>query len=82
VKNLNKIIAVEENLGPVKEFLSTQGCQVISIEKAMEQQPHAVVLSGMKQNLMGMQEIIIDAPIISAQGKSAEEIWSEIMKKA
>lgn len=77
---INKVVAVEDNLEPVKKFLTTQGCQVISVEKAKNRQVDALVLSGMDQNILGMEDVMIDVPIISAQGKSAEEIWNEIMR--
>lgn len=79
---INKVVAVEDNLEPVKKHLTSQGCQVISLEKAKDQQIDAVVLSGMDQNIMGMENVMINAPIITASGKSAEEIWDEISRRS
>lgn len=77
---MNKVVAVENNLTPVKDFLLSQGCQVIDVESAMHTEVDAVVLSGVKQNLMGMQDIMIDAPIITASGKTPEEVWDSILQ--
>jgi hypothetical protein len=77
---MTKRIAVEDNLSPVKDFLTSQGCEVIDVESAMYTQVDAVVLSGVKQNLLGMQDIMIDAPVITASGKTPEEIWNSILQ--
>lgn len=77
---MTKVIAVDDNLSPVKEFLMSQGCQVIDVESAMNTEVDAVVLSGVKQNLMGIQDIMIDAPVITASGKTPQEIWNSILK--
>ncbi|HBQ85375.1 MAG TPA: hypothetical protein DD811_02690 [Syntrophomonas sp.] len=77
---MKKVIAVENNLTPVKEFLKLQGCQVIDVESALKTEVDAVVLSGVKQNLMGMQDIMINAPVITASGKSPQEIWDNIQQ--
>lgn len=77
---MNKIIAVEKNLTPVKDYLTSQGCQVIDVEAAQNRSVDAVVLSGVKQNLLGMQDIIVDAPVITASGKTPEEIWNSIQQ--
>jgi hypothetical protein len=77
---MKKVIAVENNLTPVKEFLKSQGCQVIDVESALKTEVDAVVLSGVKQNLLGMQDIMINAPVITASGKSPQEIWDNIQQ--
>ncbi|HHW61376.1 MAG TPA: YkuS family protein [Syntrophomonadaceae bacterium] len=75
---MNKIIAVENNLNPVKEYLTARGCKVVSVESALHSPVHAVVLSGSDENLMGIQNIKTDAPIFNASGQSPEEIWNQI----
>lgn len=77
---MRKVIAVENNLTPVKDFLVAQGCQVIDVESAQHQSVDAVVLSGVKQNLMGIQDVIVNAPVITASGKTPEEIWNNIQQ--
>lgn len=77
---MKKVIAVENNLTPVKNFLAAQGCQVIDVESVQNQSVDAVVLSRVKQNLMGMQDIIVNAPVISASGKTPQEIWDSIQQ--
>lgn len=78
---MSKVIAVENNLRSFKEFFTAQGCQVIDVEAAKKRSVDAVVLSGSDDNLMGMQDIIIDAPVISVEGKTPREVWERIMSK-
>lgn len=76
---MKKVVAVEDNLTPVKDFLIAKGCQVINVESAKNNSVDAVVLSGVKQNLLGMQDIIIDAPVINASGKTPQQVWDSIL---
>lgn len=73
---MNKVVAVEANLTPVKEFLTSKGYQVVDVKAAQQNQVAAVVLSGGNQNLMGMQDVMVNAPVIDARGKTPEEVWS------
>lgn len=75
---MNKIVAVENNLAIFKDFLSKKGCRVIDIDVAKGESVDAVVISGMKENLLGMQDVYIDAPVINASGKTPEEVWYSI----
>ncbi len=75
---MNRIVAVEDNLAPVKDFLAARGCRVINIEAAKDNQVDAVVVSGSDENLMGMQDVVIDVPVINAGGKTPQEIWNKI----
>ncbi|MGE5380590.1 MAG: YkuS family protein [Methylocystaceae bacterium] len=75
---MNTIIALDSGLTPVKNFLTQQGCQIININEARNQRVDAVVLSGMDKNIMGMEGIVIDAPVFSAEGMTPEEIWRDI----
>lgn len=79
---MNKVIAVEDNLEPVKKYLTVMGCQVIDVEAAMNRNVDAVVLSGADENLMGIQDVVIDAPIINARGISPEDVWNSILQRS
>jgi hypothetical protein len=78
---MKRVIAVENNLSPVQDFLSARGCEVIPVEKAADTRVDAVVVSGGGQNIMGMQDIETKAPVISASGRTPEEIWHEIQRR-
>ncbi len=77
---MNKVIAVDDALTPVRNFLTEQGYQVIDVEAAKRQQVTAVVLSGMSENLLGMQDVMINAPVITAKGLTPEQIWNSIQE--
>lgn len=78
---MNKIVAVEDNLASVKDFLSAKGCQIIDVEKARNRQVDAVVISGMDENLLGMEDVTINAPVINAKGRTPEEVWNNISRQ-
>lgn len=75
---MSKIIAVENNLNPVKDYLTARGCKVIPVEAALNSPVHAVVISGSDENLMGMQNIQTNAPVFNVSGQTPEEIWNQI----
>ncbi|NLG32841.1 MAG: YkuS family protein [Syntrophomonadaceae bacterium] len=76
---MKRIIAVEDNLAPVKEYLIEKGCQVIEIEEAEYNDVDVLVISGSDEDIMGMEDILDEVPVISAQGRSPEDIWHTIM---
>lgn len=78
VNKMNKVIAVEDNLASVKNFLAEKGCRVIDVQAAKNNKVDAVVLSGSDENLMGMQDVLINAPIINAKGRTPQEVWDNI----
>lgn len=75
---MDKIIAIDDNLTPFKEYLTEKGCQVIPVKSAQGRRIDAVVLSGSHENLLGMQDVTIDAPVITAKGRTPEEVWYSI----
>lgn len=78
---MDRIVAVENNLNPVKDFLAAQGCQIIAVERVKDTKVDAVVLSGADQNIMGMEDIITKAPVINASGLSPQDVWNEIQRR-
>lgn len=79
---VNTVVALDDGLTPVKNYLAEQGCQVIDINQAQNQRVDAVILSGIEKDFLGVEDIMIDAPVISAQGMTPEEIWKEISKRS
>lgn len=73
-------ICVADELGNVKSALQNQGYQVLGLD-AMSQNPDAVIVSGLDDNVMGMQDIQISAPVIDAHGMDANEVVSELNKR-
>ena len=76
---MERTIAVEEGLRPVKEILTRKGYHVVGLEAGVS--VAAAVVSGMDINIMDMQTMQIDAPVINAAGMTPEEVLREIESK-
>jgi uncharacterized protein related to proFAR isomerase len=72
------IIAVEQNLSNVVELLETEGYEVVALDNTDLGSVDAIVVSGADNNLMNIQDTLTEVPVISAAGKTAEEILDEI----
>lgn len=75
---MDKIVAVNEELKGLKEALASQGYDVVGLEKGDVDKADAVVITGMEQNLMGMEDTKSRVPVINAAGKTDEEIVRRI----
>ncbi len=76
-------IAVEQNLTPVKDYLADKGYQVdcirISDETSAKLQGYdAIVVNGLSNNMLGVQDTMTGAVVINADGLTPEEIGKEI----
>jgi hypothetical protein len=77
---LMKTVAVEEGLTPVRDYLESQGCQVVNLANNEDRSSGAsvMVVTGMDKNLMGMQSVQQNIPVISAEGLSPEDVYSRV----
>lgn len=81
---MGKRVAVSESLTPLKQALHRAGYEVINLEnRAVYSETDigeydAVVVSGMDDNLMGMQDIMGRGVVINAAGRGPEEIVEEL----
>lgn len=75
-----KSVAVEQGLTPVKQYLEQQGCQVVDMATDRQQQNGvcAVVITGADKNLMGIQTVVNNVPVISAEGLSPEDVYHRV----
>lgn len=71
-------IAVDNNLSPVRSLLQERGYDVIPVNNYQE--ADCIVVSGGANNLMGIQTTQTKAPVINAEGKTAEDIVSEVCR--
>jgi len=74
-------IAVEDSLTNIARSLKDSGYEVVDLNHNKLDNVRAVVVSGIDDNMMAMQDIKTKAPVINARGLTAEEIRSEIEKK-
>lgn len=73
-------IAVEDNLTPVRDLLTEKGYDVVGMDSLGS--VSCVVVTGGGNNFMGIQNTLTEVPVINAEGRTAEEIVSEIEKTA
>ncbi len=75
-----KKVAVERSLQNVKDYLTQSGYQVEALEDKRYQLDSfdAVVVSGQDTNFLGMQETWVKKSVISAHGRTAEEVKKEL----
>ncbi|MDW7650891.1 MAG: YkuS family protein [Bacillota bacterium] len=76
---MERKIAVEEGLSPIKEYLKKKGYQVVSMRAG--RQADAAVVSGMDSNFMNMEDVVMDAPVVNAQGRTPEDVLRELESK-
>lgn len=73
-----RIVAVEDGLSPVLELLERRGYQTVRLDGGRLEGVDAVIVSGMDTNLLNRQDILTRVPVISADGRTAEEVLSEL----
>jgi len=76
-------IAVQRGLTPVQEYLTDQGYEVEVVDfdaftKAQSEEYDAIVLTGMNNNFLGMEDTATSAPVIDATGMTPEEVCEQI----
>lgn len=72
------IVAVEQNLSNVIDLLEMEGYEVVDLDRASLDAVDAVVVSGADLNLLGMQDTFTEVPVISAAGKTPQEVLDEL----
>lgn len=76
-----KRIAIEDGLSNVKQYLTSQGYEVQTIESVIEaDQFDAVIITGLSDNFLGMSDTYTRSPIIEASGLTPEEIHESLKR--
>jgi len=76
----NNLIAVDDKLENVRQFLTDRGYHVVPLDPDISSVA-AVVVSGMDEDYLGVQSMSTVAPVIDARGKAPEEILSDIEER-
>ncbi len=71
-----RTIAVEDSLTGVRDLLEKNGYAVVGLSR--QRDAEAIVVSGLDNNVMNMQDITTKAPVIDAAGKTPEEILASL----
>ena len=72
-----KRVAIEQSLQQVSDFLASKGYEVTNLD-GENNQYDAAVISGQDKDVLGMQEATNQAPVINAQGLTAEEVYQQL----
>lgn len=72
------IIGLEETLSNLAEVLETEGYEVVILNDSNMSSVDAIILGGADINLMNMQDVVTDVPVINATGKTFNEIIKEL----
>lgn len=74
-------IAISDDLSNIKDYFTMQGHRVVPVLEDSVHDVDAVVLSGMKKDVVGIQDIRTGVPVLEARGLSPEEIMSEVKRR-
>ena len=80
---MNRTIGVEQNLTPVKDYLSQKGFMVEEIDMNNEYTKNidkydCLVVTGMNKDFLGIQDIVSGIPVIDAKGLTAEQVYNQV----
>jgi len=73
-----KKVALAEGMRGLDDFFATRGFTVVPAGEADANVP--LVVTGMTENFTGNQRRALKGPVISAEGKTPEEIVREVEK--
>lgn len=76
-------VAVENSLTPISDYLSKKGYNVDSIDLSKEyskgmEKYDAVVVTGLNENFLGIEDTNTKAVVIDAKGLTAEQVYSRL----
>lgn len=83
---MNRKIAVEQSLTPVRDFLSQKGYSVDIVDldteftKNMEKYD-AIVVTGLSDDFLGVEDTNTKSAVINAKGLTAEQVYTQIKNK-
>lgn len=84
---LGKRIGIEPALTPIRDYLNEKGYDVINLSHGMRKdstnynQFDAIVVTGMSDDFLGMEDTKTDAVIIDASGLTPAEVENQIKQR-
>ena len=81
-------VGIEKPLSNVRRYLESRDCTVEVLEDNTKESPRnlnkfdAIVVTGADSNFMGMEDVMTTTKVINAEGKTEDEIYSEILRAA
>ncbi|NLJ85181.1 MAG: YkuS family protein [Firmicutes bacterium] len=74
---MQPLIAVDDKMGSVKRALQDSGYDVQDLSRGWEHAA-AIVISGLDEDFLGIQDIVSKAPVIDASGKDVNEVVADV----
>ncbi len=79
---MTKRVAVEQSLTNVSDALRQRGYEVVEMNSAHDAENcSCCVVTGFDSNVMGMQDTSTKAPVIEANGLSADEVCRQVEQR-
>jgi len=75
------VIAVENGLTPVEAALRERGHQVVLMKQGDTPDAAVLVVTGGDENMLGIQNVELKAPVVVAEGRSVVEICDAVEEK-
>jgi hypothetical protein len=75
-----KRVAISEGLGDLGDFFQKRGYTVVPPDEA--DHSAALVVSGMTEDFTGVQKRALRVPVVSAEGKTPQEIFEQVERAA
>lgn len=81
-----KKVGIERTLSNVRQYLEDNNISVQVLDNNNKDSNSldkldAIVVTGADENLMGIQDIVTKTQVINAEGKTAEEVYNEIVNR-
>ena len=80
VMSLKKKVALDQGLTDVEEVLKDEGYDVVELNRGENDDALAVVVNGLSENIMGMEDVVTASTIIDASGLNAEQIVEQVKR--
>ncbi len=75
---MKRTIAVEEGLTDVRQLLESEGFRVVPLDHQSAKSAGAIIVTGQDEDFLNMQGPQSAAPVINAEGKTAQEIAKQV----
>lgn len=80
---MNRVtVAIEDALTPIAEALDAAGFTVIPLTRTALSLAQAIVVSGIDDNFLGIEDPESNAPVINAEGMTTEEVVRAVKERA
>lgn len=75
-------IGVEESLSQVQHELQAKGYEVVTLKNEQDAKGcDCCVITGLDENIMGIQNAVTKGAVINASGRTVEEICNQVEQK-